>query len=335
MAGGSPGAPVAVSSAVRLEALATLDPKTYRPHLIHSSERIWSETNCYVDLWVELIHALGAEPLAASAYCLSADFEGTQWSFFKPPAEDLRRVYGFEVGEMNVWRPLLDHIEETLALGQLLTIEVDAWFLPDTAGVSYQLEHTKTSIVPALVDRSGRVLRYFHGAGYHELRDGDFEGLFAPPLLPPYVELIRLDHLRTGGETQVALAVELARSHLDRRPAVNPVARLGERLSSVSEWLSGQDDPRIFHQLAFGTCRQCGATAEVAASFLEWLGRNAMLDLGQAAADLFEVAEGAKALQFSLARVARGRQIDLASAAAPLADAWARALDTTEAALGR
>src|SRR5665213_889036 len=122
-----------------------LDPNHYVPHEVHSSERIWTETNCYVDLWIELLHSLGLEPLACSAFALGGDFDGDQWSFLKFPPEDLRGVFNIGVAEMNVWLSVLDHIAEQLRRGRLLTVEVDSYFLPDTAGVSYELDHTKST----------------------------------------------------------------------------------------------------------------------------------------------------------------------------------------------
>ena len=47
-----------------------------------------------------------------------------------------------------MWRPLAEHVAEQLAMGQPAHVEVDAWFLPDTAGISYHAEHVKTTIVP-------------------------------------------------------------------------------------------------------------------------------------------------------------------------------------------
>ena len=40
------------------ETLAALDPQNYAPHPLHDAERIWPETNCYIDLWIETLHAL-------------------------------------------------------------------------------------------------------------------------------------------------------------------------------------------------------------------------------------------------------------------------------------
>ena len=52
----------------------------------------WVEKNCYVDVWIELLHALGLEPLAMLAFTVAVDFEGDQWTFFKPSHDDLRRA---------------------------------------------------------------------------------------------------------------------------------------------------------------------------------------------------------------------------------------------------
>ena len=60
-----------------------LDPKTYVPHALHQGERSWAETNCYVDLWIEVLHANGMEPLACMPFTVEIDFEGDQWTFFK------------------------------------------------------------------------------------------------------------------------------------------------------------------------------------------------------------------------------------------------------------
>ncbi len=74
--------------------LLRLDPATFCPHPLHAAERTWTETNCYVDMWIEVLHALGLDPVAAAAFTLSCDFEGDQWTFFKYPPEDLRALSG-------------------------------------------------------------------------------------------------------------------------------------------------------------------------------------------------------------------------------------------------
>jgi hypothetical protein len=94
--------------------LLPINADTYTNHWFHGEDRDWPETNCYVDLWVELLHALGLDPIASMSFTLSVGFDGEQWEFFKPPLEDLRDLYGVQVHEINVWRPLPEHsIEAT------------------------------------------------------------------------------------------------------------------------------------------------------------------------------------------------------------------------------
>jgi hypothetical protein len=297
---------------------------------------VWTETNCYVDLWIEVLHALGLDPLAGTAFTLSTDFEGDQWTFFKFPLEDLRALYGLNVYEMNVWQPIERHIVEQLELGCLLTIEVDSWYLPDTAGVSYRLDHVKSSIVPNRIDPDRRELAYFHNAGYFELSGDDYDGVLRrtadlgdPRLLPPYVELVRLDSLRhDDASTLLGNAITLTRNHLARRPTTNPVARMRKRLAGDLEWLATQSFD-TFHQWAFGFCRQCGANAELAAAFVDWLAANDSSALGASADAFREIANGAKTLQFNLARAARGRAVDVE----PILDALERQWDAALAPL--
>jgi hypothetical protein len=313
--------------------LLSVDATDFRPHPLHASERSWTETNCYVDVWIEVLHALGLDPVAAAAFTLSADFEGHQWSFFKFPPEDLRILFGLEVSELNVWKPVIEHVAEELDLGRLCTVEADSFFLPDTRGVSYRAAHVKSTIVPQMVDVEGRRLGYFHNAGYFELQGEDFDGVFrrgahtVTPDLPPYVEVIRLERLRRDDPGLVGRVVALTRDHLARRPETNPVGRLGRRLVDDLPWLAGQD-LETFHLYSFGTCRQCGATAELASSFVDWLNRHDGPGTEAAARSFAELAEGAKALQFALARVVRGRRVDLAPVLEAMERHWSVAMAT-------
>lgn len=316
-------------------ALLPLSASTYRPHALHTSERIWTETNCYVDVWVEVLHSLGADPVAGAAFTLSSDFEGDQWGFFKYPPEDLRALWGIEVSEINVWRPVIDHVAEHLERGRLCTVEVDSWFLPDTRGVSYRIAHTKSTIVPQSLDLDGGCLGYFHNAGYFELEGEDFEGVFRsgrfadPDALDPYVEQVRLERMEATPPDLVDRVADLTAMHLARRPVDNPIARMGQRLLADLEWLSGQDLD-TFHLYAFGTCRQSGANAELAASFVDWLverDTDRSRGLEPAASRLRSVSEGAKALQFAMARVVRGRSLDLEAIIGPMVGDWQHAMD--------
>ncbi len=325
MAARCPQATLAVISMLPIEAA------TYIPSPLHSVERIWPETNCYADLWIELLSALGLDPVAALAFTLSVDFEGDQWQFFKFPLEDLRALYGLEVAEMNPWRGVEHHIEEQLEMGRFLTVEVDAWYLPDTAGVSYQREHVKSSIVANTLDRRGGRLGYFHNGGYHELDGDDYAGVFRhgqedPGALPPYVELVKLDRLeRPDDDELLRRTVRLVEVHLGRRPASNPVLRFRTRFDEDLEWLRAAD-MSAFHLYAFATLRQFGSCSELSASLCSWL-----VDRGEAvgeAGKLFTgLASGAKAVQFKLARLASGRPIDIGPLLEDMARQWDSAME--------
>lgn len=309
--------------------LGELSSDTYAPHPIHGPNQVWAETNCYVDMWVEVLHTLGFDPVPAGACALSADFDGEQWQFLKFPAEDLRALYGIEVTEMNVWRPVHDHISSEIASGRMLTVEVDAWWLPDTAGTSYHRQHVKTTIAPQFIDVDIRRLRYFHGPGYFELSGDDFDGLFqlgshaAVPSLPPYVELVRFDRCLPGNG-MVERAATLARDHVARRPLDNPVSRMGGAIFGRLGWLSTQT-LETFHLYAFGTLRQCGATAELAAGFVEWLTRHGAAQLTSAGSEYRAVAAAAKTAQFQLSRVVSGRTVDLTATLSSMSASWAAA----------
>ncbi|WP_247596207.1 MULTISPECIES: DUF1839 family protein [unclassified Rhodococcus (in: high G+C Gram-positive bacteria)] len=317
--------------------LLSLAPSTYATHSIHSHDRIWTETNCYVDLWIELLHSLGADPIPALAFVLSADCDGRQWDFVKMQSEDLRVLYGIDVHEMNVWRPVLDHIREGLEDGVLNTVEVDGFWLPDTSGTSYRNNHTKTTIVPNSLDETEKVLGYFHNRGYFELSGADFDGVFNlaptphPEVLLPYVEQIRLGHntiVSGAGDRDL----DLARAHFARRPSNNPVDALARRVIADIP-LVQRSGPDAFHLWSFGLLRQCGASAELAADLCGYLEARGVVGIGAAVPHFLQVAQGAKAVQFRMARAARGRAVSLEEPLAEMTASWSTAMDVISIAL--
>jgi hypothetical protein len=305
--------------------LLELDPDSYRPHALHGEDREWRETNCAADLWIESLHALNLDPVLGLAFTLSTDFDGDQWRMFTYPPEDLRRLFGIESDELNVWRPLDEHVEEQLRLGRMLMVDVDAWHLPDTAGLTYRQAHQKTSVMVQMVDRERKRLGYFHNTGYYELQGDDFEGALGVAGLPPYVMSVRLEGVRPVDAHATEVALDLAREHLARRPASNPIARLAKRLNDDIGWLT-DGDVETFHRYAFGTVRQCGSNAELAASFADWLGRASGVDERPAVEGLGRVARGMKAVEFLLARAVRGRPRPLDPSMHELESAWESAL---------
>jgi hypothetical protein len=313
--------------------LSGQDPAAYRPHPLHSSSRVYQETNCYADVLIELLHGCGHEPLAAFGHLVRMDFEGDQWSFFKPPPEDLELLYGIDIHEMQPYRPLPQQIAEQIAHGRTIIVELDSWYLPDTAATSYRREHVKTSVAADAIDPEAEVLRYFHGTGLHELRDEDYRGVFrvgetAPEMLPPYTEIVRFDagEALTGEELRDAARRLLIR-HLGRRPRSNPFERFGASLAVALEGLL-RAELEAYHAYAFATVRMAGSAFEVAADHAGWV-------LGERAATvqsaMGEIVDGCKALSF---RLARRRAFDPAPTVATLSAAWETAIDGLEANLG-
>lgn len=310
-----------------------LDPTAYLRHPLHQSDRIWPESNCYVDLWVELLHTAGLEPLAALPFVFAVDAEGDQWTFFKFPAADLYALYGVDVFELNVWRSLVGHLEAQLALGRPALIEVDAFYLPDTAGISYHAGHVKTTIGVQALDSESRRLGYFHNAGYYELAGDDFAGIFhleEQPTgainLPPYVEIAKLAaRSPLLGPALIRASLALLGAHLAKRPRDNPFHRYLPRLSADMAELAGKSLAE-FHAYAFATFRQWGAAFEYGGIYLRWLQANGEQGLNPHALCCDEIATTAKTLQFKMARfVNTHRSFD----PVPLLDTMAAAWDET------
>ena len=315
-----------------------LDPAAYTPHALHSAERMWPETNCYVDLWIEVLNAFGAAPEAMLGFTLTQDFEGDQFTFFKVPLEDLETLYGIRCTELAIYDRVEDHVAVQIARGRLVLVEMDSYFMPDTRGVAYRQEHGKTTVAINRLDVERRTLDYFHNAGFFRLEGEDFDGLFhrddgadALPFLP-YADFAKFPehapneaHLRTE-------AGRLLRSHLARRPPTNPIADFASvfasQVAAVAERPFG-----FFHKYAFNTLRQVGANFELAASHLDWIAPDGGL---QAAADQARrISEVAKSAQFQVARAVTRKKFDpLATALDPAVEAWNTLFAELEARLG-
>lgn len=317
--------PVAAADPARPEA-------TGGRHPIHDDTSTWPEINCYVDLWIELLHSRGYDPLLACGFVFDSDVDGRQWSFHKYDLEDLLLIYGVRVAETNVWRSLSWHIQEHLAAGRLLTVEVDAFHLPDTYGVSYQLQHVKTTIAVDSFDPDIPSVGYFHNRGRYETSGADAVALLRlagepPSVLAPYVETVSFDHAGAAESVEQAV-LERARVHLARRAVGNPVTRLGDRLRADVDWLVEETarDEQACYDYAFGTVRQCGAGAQIAARYVEALGRIDGVGASEAVDAFDRVATTAKSLQFILTRRAHGRRGDLDGPLAAMSDDWATAM---------
>lgn len=303
---------------------------SYRRHPLHETAVDWPEKNCYADLFIAFEHTLGLEPRASLGYCAAVDFEGDNFTFFKPPHEELREFYGIDIQELNVWRPLLAHVEEHLAAGKFVATEADAYWLPDTSGTDYRRNHVKTTILAAEVDAGARTLGYFHNAGYYELRGEDFDGVMRtgapdPARLPLYAELVKVDRLvRRDTADLGAMARARLAVHVARMPERNPVSRFADRFLADLPELQ-REGMSQYHAFAFATIRQLGAAAELLAAHLEWLiAVGAGAGLAPAAPEFRRLSADAKALVLKGARAAgTGKALDRALLDS-MADAWAR-----------
>lgn len=316
---------------------AGANPETYRPHALHDPERMWPETNCYVDLWIEVLNAFGTRPEAMLGFSLTQDFEGDQFTFFKVPLEDLETLYGIRCTELAIFDRVESHVATQIARGRLCLIEMDSFYMPDTRGVAYGQEHGKTTVAVNQLDLEAKRLDYFHNAGFFRLEGEDFDGLFhlndGPDDLPflPYTEFAKFPEQRPDEAHLRREAARLLAFHFARRPAENPVAAFAkvfpQQVEAVAERPFG-----FFHKYAFNTLRQLGANFELAGSHLDWLAPDG--NLADAADAARKISETAKSVQFQLARAVTRRKFEpLATALDPAAEAWDRLMATLAARL--
>lgn len=316
-----------------------LSAETYVPHQLHASERMWPETNCYVDLWIELLASSGLPPEAMLGFTLTQDFEGDQFTFFKVPLEDLEALYGIRVTELAIFDRLESHIATQLQRGRICLIEMDSFYMPDTQGVGYRKEHGKTTVAINRMDLANRKLEYFHNGGYYALEGDDFSGIFQHHLtqddLPflPYTEFAKFPEKPVSDKERRAIALRLLALHFAKRPEQNPIKAFAEVFPGQVEKVA--DRPfGFFHKYAFNTLRQFGANFELTATHLEWLGGDKQF--GEAASHALRISEVAKSVQFQLARaIARRKFEPLATVLDPAITAWDELMGALETSLSK
>ncbi len=304
--------------------LLTIRPTGYKIHSLHNPERMWPQTNCYTDVWTEVLSALGLPPEATLGFTLTQDFEGDHFTFFKVPLEDLESLFGITVTELAIYDRVEKHIETQLKRGRLSLVEVDSYYLPDTHGTGYRQEHGKTTVAINRIDIARREMDYFHNDGFFHLEGEDFDGIFhrdmpddAMPFLP-YCEFVKLPDAFPEEGAIRAEAIRLGKHHLARAPKINPIRAFSLEFVEQAQGV-GERPFGFFHKYAFNTLRQVGANFELAASYLNWLGG----DFEAGVEDALKISEVMKTAQFQLARaVNRGKYEKLQGAIDPAADAW-------------
>jgi hypothetical protein len=311
-----------------------IDTTSYQNHWLHTDVSDWPETNCYVDVWIELLQVLRLDPIAALGFTIRTDLESDQWTFYKFRHHDLEQLYGLVVIELNPWTTVIDQITTEVFAGRPVLVEVDAWYLPDTTGTSYQSKHVKTTIAVLEVDPEAERLVYAHNRSVHMASGKDFRGVFAldaAPVLPPYIESVRLDRQSAPSSEFVhRYATEALRDHVRFAPKVNPFERYRVKFERDLERMAGRG-MEFFHDYAFSSYRQFGSAFFLAAAHLEWLcDAGGSLDGRQlsAAADSFRaISSTARALQMRSARTAvTGKIVDASSTLQSLAENYDRGL---------
>lgn len=292
------------------------------PHRLHSADRPWPETNCYLDLWIELLPAIERDPQPLLGVAVALDWEADHFTFLKPSAADLFAAAGVTMHEMGLWDDTEAHVAAQLAHGAVPLLEVDAFFLPDTGGSAYQLRHTKTTIAITAMNPAEAWLEYLHNAGLYRLEGEDYAGVLGcgplRPVLFPYAELVRVAGDAPSLEAMHRLARRLLVRYAASRGPGNPIGRFAAALPGLKVQAGG-DAARI-HALCFNTTRQLGSNFGLLADHLEWL--------GQDGADAAWLAERAKTLQFQISRSARRGRPDpeIAALLQEMAVVWERCM---------
>jgi hypothetical protein len=296
--------------------LLGLDPAGYEPHAVHRADFGYPETNCWTDVVIELLHAHGREPLAGLGCTLALDHEGDQFTFFKPRPDELETLFGVDVHELQPYRPLRSHVESQIAQGRTLIVEVDGWWLPDTAGTSYRHEHVKTAIAVDALDDDKLV--YFHNAGLHVLRGEDLQHVLVPEVLPGYVEVVRFDGEQPTPTELPIVARELKRDNLLRRPSRSPFLAFGDQLGRELDEVITLS-PEQVHVFAFATTRMAGAAMALAAAHVRWV----LGEEGEEAAKAFDAVSGTT--RMLTMRFMRRKPFDPSELLASLVADWTRA----------
>ena len=315
-----------------------LDAAHYQRHTLHAESQTWVEKNCYIDVWIEVLHAANLDPTPALAFTLASDFDGDQWTFYKPPHVDLTDLYGVGVQELNVWKPLLEHALFHTSHDRLVLTEADAFWLPDTQGTDYRAQHVKSTIAIESIDVEAQQLGYFHNAGYYQLQGEDFVGTFRlgaapdPHFMPFFAELVKFERVvrRSQGELAAQSSSQL-KAWLARRPKTNPIRRFGHCFAGELEHIRARG-MGFYHAFAFATTRQLGSGYELTASYLRWLEQRTPKGYGAAAVHFEDISNIAKTLILKGARaVSSKKAVDFEPAFAEMAGHWDAAMSILDA----
>ncbi|KIG09169.1 protein of unknown function DUF1839 [Burkholderia sp. MR1] len=280
------------ASSVGRSRVVSLDPlrmraRRHRAHELHRGERIWRDGAGPVDLWIELLHGNRLEPHAALAFTVTQDFEDDQFTLARVSPEDIEKLYGLQVQELSVFDSLEERAIVQTRRGNIVLVEVDAFFLPDGRAPSYRQEHAKTTIAIDVIDPDARRLGYFHRTGYHLLDGDDYDGVLSTnaahdaehadaagtvhgQALFPHVEFAKRVRDPLSGTPLAEVSADLLCAHLLRRPMHNPIARWRAAFPAHVDTMLARGDAysRLY---ACNVMRALGANFELLAHYLHWM----------------------------------------------------------------
>jgi len=334
------------TSSVSRSRVVSLDPlrmraRRHRAHELHHGERIWRDGASPVDLWIELLHGNGLEPHAALAFTVMQDFEDDQFTLARLPQEDIEKLYGLQVQELSVFDSLEERAIVQTRRKNIVLVEVDAFYLPDTRGLSYRSEHAKTTIGIDVIDANAKRLGYFHHTGYHLLHDDDYDGVLRTnaaheagqsgaagtvqgQTLFPHVDFVKRVRDPLSGTALAEASADLLCAHLLRRPSHNPIERWRAAFPAHVDTMLARGEPyaRLY---ACNVMRQLGANFELLAHYLQWMREQGFDIPVSTQLGARRIASEAMVMQCRLARALSRSEDDMCDASFDaMQEAWER-----------
>ena len=95
----------AESALAALSVIAGLDPVSYGRSIFHQESCVWPERNCYVDLWIEVLHAFGKQ--AGLPVLYNTSFNLFSDPLVCSPRDAVRSFYSSGIDSMFVGNFLL------------------------------------------------------------------------------------------------------------------------------------------------------------------------------------------------------------------------------------
>jgi len=247
---------------------------------LHGGNPVWSHANHHIDLWVELLHAWGLDPLAALPFAVAQDFEADQFTLATFPQGDLERLYGIACCELSTYDRLEAHIAAQTGRGNVVLLEVDSFYLPQSVN-AYRRHHARSYIGIDVLVPEACAMGYFHGDGYHTASGDDYAAILHRAAIPfdsrerqamimPRAQVVRRRLPPQDEAALLRISLELLRHYLARRPRANPITTFRAAFPRHLEQLMGRGEP-AFQVYAASVLRQLGANFEMLGRYLRWL----------------------------------------------------------------